>query len=238
MALQDHFRPPLSIWRHWHSFHNGWAAALAAELNKSLPEGWFAETNVHFGIEIDVATLEERARFGDKPLDRPMPASEYFPPAPVQTIPFAPVTAIAEVAIYDSTAGPILAAAIELVSPANKDRPETREAFVSKCANYLREGIGLLIVDIVTERNANLHAELLSKFGESAHLSTELYAAAYRPVEVDGEAKLQIWEEPLELGQPLPVLPLWLRGGPCLPVELDTTYQTTCHAQRISMNGR
>ena len=59
MVLQDHFRPPLSIRRHWHAFHNAWATYISSDLNQRLPEGYFAEANVQFGIEIDVATFEE-----------------------------------------------------------------------------------------------------------------------------------------------------------------------------------
>ena len=59
MALQDHFRPPLSVRRHWHAFHNAWATYISSDLNQRLPEGYFAEANVQFGIEIDVATFEE-----------------------------------------------------------------------------------------------------------------------------------------------------------------------------------
>jgi hypothetical protein len=36
------------------------------------------------------------------------------------------------------------------VSPANKDRDETRRAFIAKCAAYLQRGIGLIVVDIRT----------------------------------------------------------------------------------------
>jgi hypothetical protein len=54
MSQQDHFRPPLSARRHWHAFHNAWATYLASHLNETLPEGYFAEPNVQFGIEIDV----------------------------------------------------------------------------------------------------------------------------------------------------------------------------------------
>ena len=57
--LQDHFHPPLSLRRHWHAFHNAWATYIAAALNQQLPAGYFAEPNVQFGIEIDVATFEE-----------------------------------------------------------------------------------------------------------------------------------------------------------------------------------
>lgn len=57
--VQDHFRPPLSVRRHWHAFHNAWATYIASDLNAKLPEGYFAEPNVQFGIEIDVAAFEE-----------------------------------------------------------------------------------------------------------------------------------------------------------------------------------
>ena len=51
-------------------------------------------------------------------------------------------------------------AAVEIVSPGNKDRPESREAFVSKCHALLRQNVCVAIVDPVTERQANLYAEL------------------------------------------------------------------------------
>lgn len=60
MALLDHFRPPLSTRRHWHSFHNASSTYLSDSLNQSLPEGYFAEPNAQFGIEIDVAAFSER----------------------------------------------------------------------------------------------------------------------------------------------------------------------------------
>src|SRR5262245_23018148 len=59
MALQDHFRPPLSVRHHWHAFHNAWATYISSALNQRLPEGYFAEANVQFGIEIAVPTFEE-----------------------------------------------------------------------------------------------------------------------------------------------------------------------------------
>ena len=52
MPLMDHFHPPLSERRQWHAFHHAWATFLAADLNRQLPKGYFAEPNVQFGIEI------------------------------------------------------------------------------------------------------------------------------------------------------------------------------------------
>src|SRR5205085_886649 len=65
-----------------------------------------------------------------------------------------------EVQVVRRLGGPQLRAAIELVSPANKDRPSNRQAFAVKCASYLNRGVAVVLVDVVTERSANLHAEI------------------------------------------------------------------------------
>lgn len=65
MPLLDHFRPPLSLRRHWHSFHNSWATYLAADLNRQLPPEYFAEANVQFGIaceRVEVCVRNESSR--------------------------------------------------------------------------------------------------------------------------------------------------------------------------------
>ena len=53
MPLLDHFHPPLSERRQWHSFHSVWASMIALDLNRQLPPGYFADANVEFNIEID-----------------------------------------------------------------------------------------------------------------------------------------------------------------------------------------
>ncbi len=235
MPLQDHFHPPLSARRHWHAFHNAWATYISSDLNQRLPPGYFAESNVQFNIEIDVAAFEES---GGSP-----PAADkdqsWAPPAPVRTIPFTIATDVVEVLVFSQEGGPTLAGAVELVSPANKDRPAHPNAFVSKCEAYLQQGVGLVIVDVVTERETNLHNELLARLSGAAapFLDALLYATAYRPAGRNGQTNLEIWEETLAVGRALPTLPLWLRGGLRLPVELETTYQRTCKEQRVTSNG-
>jgi len=237
MPLNDHFRPPLSVRRHWHAFHNAWATYLSSDLNQRLPEGYFAEPNVQFGIEIDVATFEEWRKGGAQAEGTcDPPGTAYAPSAPAITLPFPLDTDVVEVLLYETQAGPVLAGAIELVSPSNKDRPEHREAFVSKCETYLQQGVGVVVVDVVTHLSANLHVELLARLGHGQEPGWEapLYAAAYRPVNGGSEPELEIWQEPLGVGERLPTVPLWLRGGPCLPVELELTYDRTCREQRIA----
>ncbi len=249
MVLQDHFRPPLGMRRHWHAFHNSWATYIASDLNGGLPEGYFAEPNVQYGIEIDVATFEEPGFVPPTTLSWPdgPSASGWTAPAPTQTIPLPILTDIVEVLVFGREGGPTLAGAIELVSPANKDRPEDRDAFVTKCAAYLQQGLGLVVVDVVTDRRADLHRELLGRFGASpmpappsepaGSRGSDLHADSFRPVERDGHSSLDIWHELLAIGEPLPSLPLWLPGALCLQVDLGASYTRTCREQRIPVGA-
>jgi hypothetical protein len=241
MALQDHFHPPLSTHRHWHAFHNAWATYIASDLNHLLPEGYFAEPNVQFGIEIDVAAFEDSlAEEIDDLYENASPQNslKWKPPAPTKTFPFQPVSERVEINIFNNEDGPILAGAIELVSPANKDRPASRSTFVSKCESYLQQGLGLIIVDVVTLRKGNLHNELLKNIVASdvPLMNAQLYTTAYQVVK-HKEPCLDIWQESLEIGQPLPTMPLWLRGSICIPINLGAIYELTCQEQRIKMRS-
>jgi hypothetical protein len=243
MMLQDHFRPPLSMRRHWHALLNAWATYIASDLNTKLPEGYFAEANVQFGIEIDVAAFEEsQQEFANETGVIQLPTetqSRWIPPEATQTVPFLPTTESVEVRIFDSETGPILKGAIKLVSPANKDRASHCAAFVSKCETYLRQGIGLIVVDVVTARQANLHGELLARLteGKASSVKLSLYAIAYRAIERNGQPSLDIWQEELLVDSILPTLPLWLGGEICLPVDLAATYERTCREQRITVSS-
>lgn len=234
MVLYDHFRPPLSTRRHWHGFHNAWATYIAAELNRTLPEGYFAEPNVQFGIEIDVATFEEPV-IGTPFQNVPQQNTQWSPQSPTQTILFQPTTDLIEVGIFNSQSGPTLAGAIELISPANKDRPTHRDTFTAKCQTYLQQGIGLIIIDVVTTLQTNLHDELIRRLNsEFTPFQADLYAVAYHAKRQNELSQLDLWQETLTLNQSLPTLPLWLSGGFCLPIALNTTYDRTCQEQRIS----
>lgn len=71
-----------------------------------------------------------------------------------------------------------LVAAVEIVSPRNKDRVTVRDAFVSKCHALLHEGVCVAIVDPVTTRLPNLYAELAERIGARVPATAEapLYA--------------------------------------------------------------
>lgn len=109
---------------------------------------------------------------------------------------------------------------------------------MSKCVSYVSESVGLIVVDVVTDRHANLHAEILRRFGSAgATPEPELYATAYRRSERDGAPGVDVWLEALAVGSPLPTLPLWLPGGLSLAVELEASYTRTRDEQRVLPNG-
>lgn len=231
MLLLDHFNPPLRTRSQWGSFHTAWMTHLAADLNTGLPKRFFAAPSAQLGIEIDVAALE---RFRDAD-DGTSWTPTWTPPAATATLPFATATDELEVLVHEDYPGEMrLVGAVEFVSPANKDRPETRAAFVSKCHGYLLRGVGVLVVDVVTDRHANLHDDLLDRVGgNSGTTGGHLYTAAYHATGGNGVGELGLWFRALAVGGPLPDMPLWLLGGICVPARLGDTYQRTCHTLRI-----
>jgi Protein of unknown function (DUF4058) len=243
MPLLDHFHPPLSTERRWESFHSSWATKIADTLTERwLPPNYIAEEHAHIGpsVEIDVGTFERDvapttgAAGGAVATVSP---KLWTPPAPDAALPAAfPDTF--EVRILCTDAGPRLVAAIELISPGNKDRAAERRAFAAKCAGYLYQGISLVLVDIVTNRRANLHNEMLRVMEASGtlHLAPEvsLYAVAYRPLRRDGIDEIDVWRSPLALGRTLPALPLGLRADLVVPVDFEATYAETCSRKRLT----
>jgi hypothetical protein len=230
MPLLDHFHPPLSQTRKWEGFHSHWTSSLAAQLNAGLlPPQHFAEPQVSHGrIEVDVAAdrLGGNGAPGQAVASSvgvaTLTAPAWSPPAPSLEMD-AVFSAEFTVLVINVEAGPTLVGAIELVSPSNKVRPRARRAFAMKCLNYLNAGIGLIVVDVVTERLANLHDEMVDLIiGNAPRFpgTPPIYAAAYRPFRRGDEAKVSVWPVPLTVGEPLPVLPLWLREVE-QPVRVD-----------------
>lgn len=256
MPLLDHFHPPLAERFPWEGFHTVWAATLAEDLNlRLLPrEKYYAVPQIHYGtrIEVDIATFEDAAASIIARRERRRPGAESGGAAlaviEAEAAPLEPREAELELpgvfpddlelrVITTRSGGPELVGAIELVSPVNKDRPEARRAFACKCAAYLQRGIGLIVVDIVSDRRANLHDELV----RAAELedqyrfpgSPSIYAIAYRPAIRGVKRCIDGWPRALAIGGSLPTLPLALWGGPTLAIDLESTYEETRRRTRL-----
>lgn len=242
MPLRDHFHPPLSKQRSWEEFHGLLPAMIVIALARTLPPRYIAGPRVHLGpyFEIDVASFEKDELSGaasEGGEDKGGVATAVWAPQPtVEVTTDLPDQDEYEVRVYDEERERRLVAAVEIVSPGNKDRPESRWAFVAKCAALLRKGVSVSIVDIVTTRQFNLYAELLTFIGRGdlAPEPPPLYTAACRWKSSERSARLQTWVHPLAIGQPLPTLPLWLADNLAVPLELEASYEETCRILRIA----
>ncbi len=221
-----------------------WPATIVQQLSRELPPEFTAEPRTHLGsyFEIDVCAYEEEYQgslAGVSPIDASGAATATWSPSE-------PTLALEtdlseqydyEVLIYDQSRGRMLVAAVEIVSPANKDRPDNRLAFVAKCAALLQQRVCVSIVDLVTTRQFNLYAELLELIGQTdpafGPAPPPTYAATCRGRKVGQRPRLEIWAYPLAVGSPLPTLPIWLRDDMAVSLDLETSYEETCRALRI-----
>jgi hypothetical protein len=244
MPLRDHFHAPLDNMRHWEGLHAGWPMMIVASLRRKLPRRYFAEPGVHSGAsaEIDVTTFHEE---GEDPLavgngqdnNGGVATAIWAPPRPTLAVATdLPAQDEYEVRVYDEKRRSRLVAAVEIVSPANKDRPEHRRVFAAKCAALLRERVSVVIVDVVTTRAQNLYCELLElieRSDPSVNPDLPLYAVACRMTKRGKDWVLETWLESLVLGQPLPTMPLWLADDLAVPLELEESYEQSCNILNI-----
>ncbi|MFO0822399.1 MAG: DUF4058 family protein [Gemmataceae bacterium] len=240
MPLRDHFRPPVSKRHSWEGFHGTWPVSILRQLRSTLPAGFTAEPSVHLGAfyEIDVSTYET-----DEAPTSPNGKSRHGTNGPVAQWNAEPSVAVEvepdeeyeyAVNIYDVEGERTLVAAIEIVSPANKDRPEKRNSFVAKCAALLRQGVCVCVVDLVTIRHFNLYTELMTFIGQGradpmSENPPATYAATCRWGPRGDKTRLETWSRVMTVGQPLPSLPLWLRPDLAITLDLESTYEQACH---------
>jgi hypothetical protein len=127
-----------------------------------------------------------------------------------------------------------LVAAIELVSPGNKDRREAKESYCSRYLGYLRQGVHLLLLDLLPRP---LGFSFLNVLGTALGLAIPDTPA---PVAVsvrvgdpipNGNTEspvIGVWHRALQPGQPLPTLPLALTSQQRILIDLEQTYRAAC----------
>jgi hypothetical protein len=204
-----------------------------------LPPGYYAAPFVDRDgpIEIDVAALHA----SEPAVGNGANGAQAWNPGEAQlsvAVAWATVDDV-RVEVRTNDGDPRLAAAIELVSPRNKDREKSREAFGAKCAEHLRRGCGVVMVDVVTTRHADMNAEVLAALEAEMPDTAPVGRAAvsYRSVGREATGQLQVWPFALEVGQPLPTVPLWLHGEIAVQLDLEASHAAACADLRIGQAG-
>lgn len=228
---------PLHDWtddRGWNSLHHLWQTEMLFHIQAQLPKGYRA----YIG-SVPLLTI-------DAPDGRPDVNVRTWKPFPddnaagtadsvAEADPFKD-EAVAVFEMDPQTAVHIdlhgqLVAAVELVSPRNKDRPDSRERYTNRYFGYLRQGIHLLLIDVLPRPAGFSFADAIA-----ANLGIEQpplpvpFAASYRVGEpVPGGTLVARRLCPLSVGAPLPTVPLALTVHAAVTVDLDHTYRRAAH---------
>lgn len=173
-----------------------------------------AEPRVHLGscCQIDVCTFEQSeagtAILGAAPdAGGGIATAPLAAPAPTLTLDAAfPEQYAYEVLVFDLKRARRLVAAVEIVSPANKDgrRDYTELLGLLECCD------------------------------PALGVPPPTYAVTCRKRQLGGQTKLDTWSFPLTTGQPLPSLPVWLSETQSLTLDLETSHEETRRVLRIS----
>jgi hypothetical protein len=216
----------------WDGVHHLWITRLFHWIKPRLPPDYRAYVG-------SVPTLGVTGE-----ADRPDVAVRHWLPEPPADIPSAPDSALdvcleqplvetatltlePQTALYVAYRGRLVAA-LELISPRNKDRPSARSSYLHRYLSYLQEGAHLLLVDVHRRPLTFSFADALEQELQISLPSLPApLVAAYRVGEPapEGGRFVAIWRHPLTVGQPLPRMPLPLNVQTSVLVDLDYTYQ-------------
>jgi hypothetical protein len=216
MPLRDAYRwrnggevPVPSVWLTW-------AANLVRQLNHTLlPERYVAHLNVHGGSDPKVADETESYTVAEPAVTRHWLCFDaYRPPE-------------CEVRVKDREAGYEPVGVLELLLPWTKARPVDRSRFLAKCVANLTGGLGVAVVDAIPGPGGSLHNDLVALLGAppASRLPADSpFTATYRMDTVDSHPMASAHRCPLVAGEPLPAVPLPLRDGPEVMIDLEAAY--------------
>jgi hypothetical protein len=224
---------PLHDWtddRGWDSVHQLWIASLLYWLQDRLPAGYRAYLGNVPGLTI--ATEPGRPDVGVRAVSAPAKQAaaavsealiegaepdfrvvSMLNPEPQSTVHV----------FYEGK----LVAAMEVVSPRNKDRPSAREFYRNRYLGYLWSGVHLMLVD-VHRRPVGfsfveaIAAEIQCTFPAGLPPHAVSWSVGGRTPE--GGQFLDGWYRPLAVGEPLPSIFLALRSETSLQIDLERTY--------------
>ena len=210
------------------SLHLIWQAQLLDWIQPRLPAGYRAYLGSVPALTIDAPN--GRPDLGV----RQWPA-EPAPPTPPPTTAVLPEPDTEAVAVFEldpQTAVHIdldgkLIAAIEIVSPRNKDRPDARQRYLGRYLAYIRQAVHLMLIDALPRPEDFSFADAIAaNLGLDQPPCPVPFVVSYRVGEpVPDGTLVAVWRRPLRVGEPLPTLPLALTTHDSVSVDLEATYR-------------
>jgi hypothetical protein len=234
---------PLHDWTDlggWEGVHHFWISRLCYWLKPRLPAEYRAYVGAMPGL-----TVHSGAERPDVGVRHWLPEPTPDPPAAPTLTPSGEMMGVEEPymvepevetatlvvdpdpALFVAARGRVVAA-VELISPRNKDHPEARAVYLARYLSYLHAGAHLLLVDVHRRPLGFSFADALSQALQIEQTACPApQAASYRVGEPapSGGRFVAIWRNRLTVGAPLPRMPLPLSVHRLIPVDLEHTYQ-------------
>ncbi|MGL4553705.1 MAG: hypothetical protein ACRC33_21290 [Gemmataceae bacterium] len=229
MPLRDHFQPPIAPSRQWFSTLMMFASTAMRHLHDGvkIPKQFIPDLDIKRGEFVESAYVPEGFEW----------LVSWQPEEPHAAFDAAlPAQDRVELRYHDESRDFGAVTSIHFVTPDNKRDQVCRRSFAIKCAERLRQGYSIVVVDLVTIERHSLLTPLAELVGITlpGHVPTGSPSAfALRAVKSGGKWRLDLWSEPCAVGRPLPTLPLWLADDIAVPLELEPIYEATCQSLRI-----
>jgi len=219
---------PLHDWtddRGWDGFHQLWINELLFWLQERLPSGYRAYLGSVPGLnlaaelgraDVSVRTWGEPGGNGHGAAG--VPATDFSTVALLNPEPPA--------AVHVHFQGRLVAA-LDLVSPRNKDRPSSREFYRNRYLAYIWSGVHLMPLDVHRRPTTFSFVEAMASETQSrlpAGLPPHAVSWNVGGPTPEGGRFLDGWYRPLAVGEPLPTLPLVLGLDAVLPIDPEHTY--------------
>ncbi len=224
---------PLHDWtdeRGWDRVHPLWLTYLLEYVQERLPEGYKAFLGSVPSLAVDAShgkpdvsvrqwgqqVVAEAAASSTRVLEPDLEASVVIRLDPQRAV---------HIAYHGQ-----LIAAIEVVSPRNKDRADAKETYSNRYLGYLRLGVHLMLVDVLPRPKGFSFSDVITNsLGLALTPLPPPFAGAYRvgevvPVGDDMGSLVGLWRRSLQIGQPLPKLPLPLSVHRAIEIDLEETY--------------
>lgn len=225
---------PLHDWRDergWDSIHLVWQNKLLEWVRPRLPEGYRAYLAGVPALTIDSPNgrPDLSVRSWHRPPDDTPAAPDGATIEPdaetVATLTLDPLRAV-----HIDLRGQLIAA-IELVSPRNKDRYDSRERYTSRYCGYVHNSVHLLLIDVLPNPVGFSFADAVAtNLGIEQPPCPAPFAVSYRVGEPVPEGTLLArWVRPFRVGDPLPALPLALNVHQSVLIDLEHTYREAAH---------
>jgi hypothetical protein len=196
---------PLHDWkdeRGWDGVHHDWLTYLREWVRPRLPAGYRVYVGGVPGLTIDSGNgrpdVSVRGHGPDAD-ETPKPATSVMEPdlKATVTVPLDP-----QRAVHVDFHGQLIAA-IEVVSPRNKDRASSKETYTNRYLGYLRLGVHLMLIDVLPRpKDFTFAGAIAADLGLDLPATPAPFALSFRvgePVPVGDEmgSLLEVWRRQL-----------------------------------------